>query len=123
MSATAARAATKLPRRSPAPEPLRLQVVEWTVSLGVVLALAAVLSQQTDQVLRSGWELVAWIVTVVITDLLPVPLWSDNVLSLSLPILLAAAMVYSSNRGWAGLPWLERCSRVQAGGFHGPRPV
>jgi signal transduction histidine kinase len=63
--------------------------------LGVVLALAAVLSQQTDQVLRSGWELVAWIVTVVITDLLPVPLWSDNVLSLSLPILLAAAMVYS----------------------------
>jgi signal transduction histidine kinase len=76
------------------PQPPALQAIEWSIAIAVmsgVLALA---------VLRDGWQgvpagkVLLWTAVVMTLDLLPIRLWHGLVLSLSLPVLLAAGFLY-----------------------------
>jgi hypothetical protein len=95
MSATAAHAATKLPRPPPVPEPLKLRIVEATFSIGVAVVLIVGLVSDPTDLPHEAPVLLAWLLTIVVADLMPVPLWGNLVLSLSLPVLLAAGMTFS----------------------------
>jgi signal transduction histidine kinase len=94
---TSATRVRKRPRES-APrvvEPLRVRCLEWGAFIGVVAFLSIRWWQTFPQVRPQFPQLVAWVGLVVVTDLLPVPLWGRLTLSLSLPILLAAGMLYA----------------------------
>jgi len=97
MSATTTRGAiaTKLPRRSTSlrSDPLQVKVLEWTVFVAVT-GLLVVFAPSTLAPARSELpNLLAWLPLIVVTDLLPVVLWGHT-FALSLPILLAAGMIF-----------------------------
>jgi signal transduction histidine kinase len=82
------------PRPWPNPEPLRLRIFEWGVSL-ITVALLTLLTFATRNSAGSEfWTVAGWLPLVVISDLLPVPIWGGVTIAPSLPILLAAAMLF-----------------------------
>jgi signal transduction histidine kinase len=95
-AATQASVVHNLPRQRtwPRPEPLALKALEWGVfvSVGSVLLLHAFVHAEPLGLALS--KLVVWLPLVVMADLLPVPVFGDLTLALSLPILLAAAMLF-----------------------------
>ena len=98
MSATTTRGAiaAKVPRHPawPRPEPRRLQALEWGVFV-VAFGLLVTLAPRTFAVMTSEFsDLLAWLILVALSDLLLVPLWGGSTLALSLPILLAAGMLF-----------------------------
>ena len=77
----------------PAPEPVRVKLLEWGLFLlvaGFLIALAPTAFHSMNSEVLS---LVPWLIAVALTDLLPVQLFGTT-LALSLPILLAAGMVF-----------------------------
>ena len=98
MSATTTRGAiaAKLPRRSTSPksDPLQVKILEWTVCALVCGLLAAFAPSTLDSMKSELPGLLAWLVLVGVSDLLQVPVGAGITLALSLPILLAAAMLY-----------------------------
>ncbi len=94
MSATTA--VRELPRRSrpSTTEPLKLRVLEWVVWIPVVAFLLAQGFHTWPSLRVRLPDFGAWLLIVVATDLMPVPLWGNVVLSMSLPVLLAAGVVY-----------------------------
>jgi signal transduction histidine kinase len=83
------------PRTWPRPEPLELKTLEWGV-FALVTFLLISLAVGTPQSVGLGLsKLLIWLPLVVIADLLPVPVFGDLTLALSLPILLAAAMLFA----------------------------
>jgi signal transduction histidine kinase len=75
-------------------EPVTLQILEWGTAVPVVVALIWL------SLARDSWRSVSigeaafWVAIVAASDLMPVRLWHDLILALSLPIVLAAAFVY-----------------------------
>jgi hypothetical protein len=97
---TTTSSATSVPRhsRESAPrveEPLRVRCLEWGAFIGVLAFVSIRWWQTFPQVRPQLPQLIAWVGMVVVTDLLPVPLWGRLTLALSLPILLAAGMLYA----------------------------
>jgi signal transduction histidine kinase len=67
---------------------------EWVISL-VTIALLILLTFATRNSAGSEfWTVAGWLPLVVISDLLPVPIWGGVTIAPSLPILLAAAMLF-----------------------------
>jgi signal transduction histidine kinase len=68
--------------------------LEWSVVIpvGGFLVVELITSFSKTQPLLP--TLFLWLGVIAVTDLLPVPLWGQLILALSLPILLAAGMVY-----------------------------
>ncbi len=96
MSAATGSAIThRAPRRAtwPSPEPVPVKLLEWGLFLlvaGFLIALAPTAFHSMNSEVVS---LVLWLIAVALTDLLPVQLFGTT-LALSLPILLAAGMVF-----------------------------
>lgn len=93
MSSIPSTAPRSLPRSASAParEPPAVKVLEWATAIPVVATLSYSL-------IRYEWtldsEFLLWGLTVLVADLLPIPIWREVRLSLSLPVLLAASMVF-----------------------------
>jgi signal transduction histidine kinase len=90
------RVADRLPQepRARPREPLALRILEWGtfVPFGVFLVFAAIHAGSLRDV--DVIEAAIWMGLVFSTDLFPVPLWRNVILSLSLPILLAAGFLF-----------------------------
>jgi signal transduction histidine kinase len=86
----------RFPRRSgrPTPEPLALRILEWSVFVVVLTILVARFAMTFSDARQGLPTLGVWLLVVTLTDLLPVPLWGNLTLALSLPVLLAAGMLY-----------------------------
>lgn len=96
VAATRASVARRLPHRSPAPaqEPLALRVLEWSVVVPVAILLCVGVGAAWPDSRSEVLSLAAWIPIVCMADLMPVTLWRSVELTMSLPILLAAAFVF-----------------------------
>ncbi len=90
-------AAPELPRRfrPPGREPVPLRVMEWAVTLPAVALVGLLSFGEREAIGRELPELAAWLAILVAMDLFPVPVFGQLVLSMSLPVLLAAGMVFS----------------------------
>ena len=97
VAATRASVARRLPRRSrtPTQEPLALRILEWSVVVPVVILLSVGVGVAWRDFRGELLSLAAWIPVVCMADLMPVTLWRSVELTMSLPILLAAAFVFS----------------------------
>jgi len=89
-------ASNRLPQESSTrrPEPLALRILEWgtfVAALGVG-AIGVVGHGFSRNALL---ELVLWLPAVVVADLLPIRIWGSVQLTVSMPIVLAAGMVFS----------------------------
>src|SRR3954452_6796756 len=94
---TSAASVPGLPRGSSLPkkEPRSFRLLEWGISVPVVAALCAAVIFQRAALEPVLPQLALWLAVVLVADLLPVTLWEDVVLSMSLPVLLAAGMLLS----------------------------
>lgn len=79
--------------RTAAPRGLRLFFV--TASGTTILLMLTGLAHNTESLLRHAPYLFAWLIVVALADFLAVPLWGTITLSMSLPVSLAAAMLFS----------------------------
>lgn len=90
------RITNRLPQGSSrgSPEPLALRILEWGtfVPFSAFLVFTSIRSGSLRDI--DSVQAAVWIVAVIATDLFPVPLWRNVILSLSLPILLAAAFLF-----------------------------
>jgi signal transduction histidine kinase len=86
----------KLPRRSrlPSREPLALRLWEWGTTLPVTGLLVLLVLPRVDEFSSYMPHLSIWVLLVVLVDLVPVPYWGRVCLTMSLPVLLAAGMVF-----------------------------
>lgn len=75
-------------------ESARLRAAFMSVSGLVVLALVLGVVASREQAVTSRADLLAWIVACALADMLSVPLWGSVVLTMSLPVSLAAGMVF-----------------------------
>jgi signal transduction histidine kinase len=84
-----------LPQESKAPrrEPRSFRILEWGISLPVILLLSVGVFFSREHLSSIVAELLLWALLVLVSDFMPVQLWGDVVLSMSLPVLLAAGMV------------------------------
>lgn len=93
MSAAAA-AGTGQVHRPTHREPLRLRILEISVSLVVLSLLAWQIGSHWAAFVADLDDLVPWLLVVALADLLPVPMWGSVELMMSFPVLLAAALVF-----------------------------
>jgi signal transduction histidine kinase len=88
-------ASNRLPQESSTrrPEPLALRILEWGtfVPLATVFVVTGIRSGSLLQI--DPLEAIVWVGLVSATDLFPVTLWRNVIMSLSLPIVLAAAFL------------------------------
>jgi signal transduction histidine kinase len=90
-------------RRTEWSEPVGVRVVFFGVTAVVVSILAVHIAGNWQNLVDDVPILIVWVVVVAVADLLPVQLWGDITLSMSLPITLAAGMVLSPwNAGMIG---------------------
>lgn len=82
-------------RRTQWSEPVGVRVVFYGVTPIVVSLLAVYVARDWRSVMDVAPVLLIWVVVAAVADLLPVQLWGDVSLSMSLPITLAAGMVLS----------------------------
>jgi signal transduction histidine kinase len=94
MSATSAVGANGVRRPRGQPEPLRLRVLEASVSLAVVAGLLFQVERNWADFEGTFSSVLPWLAVVVVADLLPVPIWGSVELMMSFPVLLASAMVF-----------------------------
>ena len=94
MAATSAVGTGEVRRRPTRPEPLRLRVLEVSVSLVVLAGLLWQVADNWTGFVSTASQLLPWLVIVVIADLLPVPIWGSVELMMSFPVLLASALVF-----------------------------
>ncbi len=97
MSATLTAFARKLPRQSRTPtlEPLRVRIFVWSVIIPTVSLLTTLTILQWPSVIKSLPNLVVWLAVVSAAELLPIPYTSHVRMTLSMPLLLAAGMLFS----------------------------
>jgi signal transduction histidine kinase len=90
------RVANTLPQGTGRPphEPLALKILEWGVFVPVATGLAIAVARSRFSYRLDLAEAATWIALVAVTDLFPVPLWRNVSMSLSLPILLAASLLF-----------------------------
>jgi len=80
--------------QTPRAEPMPVRFLEWLAFAGIG-ALTVLEVVRLGPTLRSDLpELAAWLTLVVVSDILPVPLTENLSLALSLPVLMAAGMLY-----------------------------
>lgn len=94
MAATTDVGTGEVRRRPTRPEPLRLRVLEVSVSLVVLAGLLWQVADNWTGFVSTASQLLPWLVIVVIADLLPVPIWGSVELMMSFPVLLASALVF-----------------------------
>lgn len=79
--------------RTAAPIGLRLFFV--SASAAILLVILVGLTHGVDNLIRHAPYLLAWLIVIALADFLAVPLWGTITLSMSLPVSLAAAMLFS----------------------------
>jgi signal transduction histidine kinase len=94
VSATSAVGANGVRRPHGRPEPIRLRVLEASVSFLVLSGLLWQVAVNWGDFDASLGHLLPWLVVVVVADLLPVPIWGSVELMMSFPVLLASALVF-----------------------------
>lgn len=96
MSTSATAAVGKAPPQSgtPTAQSLRVRLFLWGISLPVAGFLLYQVVDRGSQLIRDMPQLAGWLLIVVIADLMPVRLWREVRLTMSLPVLLAAATAY-----------------------------
>jgi signal transduction histidine kinase len=94
MSVTATTREKNRPRTQRS-EPAGVRLVFVGVTSIVVSILVVHVAGHWSNVVNDASILVVWVLVAAIADLLPVPLWGDVTLSMSLPITLAAGMILS----------------------------
>ena len=94
MSAMSALGAGGVRRPRGRPEPMRLRVLEASVSLLVFSGLVWQVAVNWGDFDASLGQLIPWLAVVVVADLLPVPIWGSVELMMSFPVLLASALVF-----------------------------
>jgi signal transduction histidine kinase len=93
-------AATKTVRRLPRPtstppsDPLAFRLLKWGVAIPVIVALLVLAIWHWRELEPQLGQLGTWLVLVILSDLMPVPYWGPISLTMSLPILLAAGIIY-----------------------------
>lgn len=80
--------------RTPPREPLAVRLLEVGVTIPVLLGLTLLVVNSWTAIEPRLVELAAWAGLITVTDFLPVPLGGTFLLSLSMPLILAAGMVY-----------------------------
>ncbi|MGZ5307152.1 MAG: histidine kinase, partial [Actinomycetota bacterium] len=85
----------KLRPRVQRSEPTRIRIVFLGVASVVVSILAVHVARDWQNVVDIAPSLLVWVMVAAVADLLPVRLWGDVTLSMSLPVTLAAGMVLS----------------------------
>src|SRR5262245_56884179 len=93
MSAMTA-AGTSQVRRPTHPEPLRLRILEVSVSIVVLAVLTWEIGSNWDTFTADLEDLLPWLLVVALADLLPVPIWGSVEIMMSFPVLLAAGLVF-----------------------------
>lgn len=81
----------------PAPIPQEgrsLRILYWALALPTILVLLMAAVYDWAALRSSLGLLLVWMVMVVVTDLMAIPVWGTVVLTMSLPVLLAAGMVF-----------------------------
>jgi signal transduction histidine kinase len=81
-------------RRPTQREPLRLRILEISVSSVVLTLLVWQVGANWEAFAADIDELLPWLLVVALADLLPVPIWGSVELMMSFPVLLAAALVF-----------------------------
>lgn len=94
---TSTKSVRRLPRESgpPIAESLAVRWLEWGAFIAVLAFVSIRWWQTFPQIRPLMPQLALWLGMVIVADLLPVPLWGNLTLALSLPILLAAGMLYA----------------------------
>jgi signal transduction histidine kinase len=89
-------ATNRLPQESSTrrPEPLALRILEWGTFLAA-LAVGAIGVVGRGFSGNALLELALWVPAVVVADLLPIRIWGSVQLTVSMPVVLAAGMVFS----------------------------
>jgi signal transduction histidine kinase len=96
MSASVGTTTRRLPRqsRTPPSDPPKVALLEWSVSVPVVAVILVAGIFDGDTIVHDWRPLVAWTLLTALVDLLPI-LYSDEIhMTMSLPLLLAAGMVF-----------------------------
>jgi signal transduction histidine kinase len=93
MSATTATGTGQI-RRPVRREPLRLRILEVSVSIFVLTILVSEIGANWETFVADFGDLLPWLLVVALADLLPVPIWGSVELMMSFPVLLAAALVF-----------------------------
>jgi signal transduction histidine kinase len=83
----------EIPRRRPS-EPLRLRVFEWLVTIPAAALVAVLALRGWGKASSELLDLAIWLAVIALADLMPVPCWGNLRLTMSLPVLLAAGMIY-----------------------------
>ena len=94
MSATTAAGTTGQFRRPTHREPLRLRILEVSVSIIVLTLLVWQVGSHWETFATDLDDLLPWLLVVALADLLTVPIWGSVELMMSFPVLLAAALVF-----------------------------
>jgi signal transduction histidine kinase len=76
-------------------EPPALSVLEWSLTALALLVLVIGIAVSRAEAVQELDEVVLWLPLVMIADLLPVTLLSPVEMTMSLPVLLGAAMLFS----------------------------
>jgi signal transduction histidine kinase len=82
-------------RRAQRSEPIGVRVVFFGVASLVVSVLVVHIAGEWQTLVDRAPILLVWVMVAAIADLMPVQLWGDVTLSMSLPVTLAAGMVLS----------------------------
>ncbi len=93
MSATTAPDTDQV-RRPTHREPLRLRILEISVSSVVLTLLVWQVGTHWATFAADIDDLLPWLLVVALADLLPVPIWGSVELMMSFPVLLATALVF-----------------------------
>jgi signal transduction histidine kinase len=94
MSAATAAGTTGQFRRPTRGEPLRLRILEASVSIVVLTLLLWQVGWHWEAFATDLDDLLPWLLVVALADLWPVPIWGSVQLMMSFPVLLAAALVF-----------------------------
>ena len=95
MSATATSQGKVRGRARWSNEPVAVRILFLGVTAVVVALLASYVATQWSDIAKIAAALLVWAMVAAVADLLPVQLWGDVSLSMSLPVTLAAGMVLS----------------------------
>ena len=95
MSATATSQGKVRGRARWSNEPVAVRILFLGVTAVVVALLASYVATHWSGIAEIAAALLVWAMVAAVADLLPVQLWGDVSLSMSLPVTLAAGMVLS----------------------------
>jgi len=78
--------------RAPGADSPQLRVYEWVVTLPTITVLAVGVAASWGSVADSAAEMIPWLILVILAELFPIKISAETLLTMSMPLLLAAGM-------------------------------